>query len=84
MFFHRRKHPRPKSGCGYILFQGIVIAVLLVINSLFVKTFWLADKNWGEEIRISQALQFILPIILILAQLWLLDLLTARFTKHPS
>ena len=84
MSIFRRRKPRPNNGCGFILFQGIVICLLLVINSLFVKTFWLVDKNWGEEIRISQALQFILPILLILAQLWLFDLLTARFTRHPS
>ena len=68
------KVKRTKSGCGSVIAQGLLITLLLILNGLFVKTFLLANKNWGDDIRIQQALQFIVPVVLIFAQLWVYDL----------
>ena len=72
---------RKKSGCGAIFLQSLLITLMLILNGLFIKTFVLESQNWGEEIRIKQALQFILPILMIFGELWLYDLFFARQTK---
>lgn len=79
-----RSFKRKSSGFGTVIVQGLLITLMLILNGLFVKTFLLADKNLGSDIRIQQALQFIIPIVMIFAELWVYDFVFARFTKHRS
>lgn len=75
---------RSRSGCSAVIAEGLLLTLLLILNGLFVKTFLLADKNWGDEIRLQQALQFVIPILLIAAEYWVFDLLFSRYTKFRS
>ena len=78
-----RSFNRKRTGFGTVIVQGLLITLMLIVHGLFVKTFLLADKNLGD-IRIQQALQFLVPIVMIFAELWLYDFIFARFTKHRS
>ena len=69
-------------GCGYILSQGALICVLLVVNGFIVRSS--VNLDWGEEVRISQAIQLILPVAMIFAELWLFDLVFAATTRRET
>ena len=81
---NRTRMKLPRSGCSAVIAEGLLLTLLLILNGLFVKTFLLADKNWGDEIRLQQALQFVIPILLIVAEYWVFDLLFSRYTKFRS
>lgn len=69
---------QPKSpstgqlGCGFLLSTGIVLLVLLWLNTVFVKTFFAANLAKIDE-RVFNAAQFMLPIILIFIEFWIYD-----------
>ena len=55
---------------------ALVICSLLFINGLLIQVFLRANYEIKDQ-RIIQALQFILPILLIFLQFWIYD----RFTS---
>lgn len=62
--------------------QFVLICLLLVFNGFLVRYFVVQD--WGEEIRIAQAIQLLLPVALIFVEFWLFDFLFARYTRYPT
>ena len=62
--------------------QFVLICLLLVLNGFLVRHFVVLD--WGEEIRIAQAIQFLLPVALVFVEFWLFDFLFTRTTKYPT
>ena len=67
-------------GCGYILSQGALICLLLIFNGFLVRS--TVNLDWGEEVRISQAIQLVLPVALIFVELWLYDFIFASHTRN--
>ena len=65
-------------GCRYIAMKGLVLILLLVVNVLFVRAFFSANLS-GLDDRVFQALQFMLPIVLIFIEYRIYDSL---FTKR--
>ncbi len=80
--FGKNRATKTNVGCGFILSQGILICLLLVINGFIVRSTVILD--WGEEIRIAQTIRLVLPIAMIFAELWLLDFVFAAFTRHKT
>jgi len=72
----RKRRKLKRSGFKFILVQGLLIAVLLLLNGLLVRAFILANQPVLDT-RISQAIQFIGPLMMIFAQLWIYDFLTS-------
>ena len=72
----RKRGKSKRSGFKFILIQGLLIAGLLLLNGLLVRAFILANQPVLDT-RISQAIQFIGPLLMIFAQLWIYDFLTS-------
>lgn len=67
---------------GFILSQIVLICLLLVLNGFLVRYF--INLNWGEELRIAQAIQLLLPVVLMFIELWLFDFVFSRTTRFPT
>ena len=70
------------NGCVYILIQGFLICLLLIINGFVVRS--TVNLDWGEELRVPQAIQLVLPVLMIFVELWLFDFVFAATTKHEN
>ncbi len=76
--FGKRKHQRKQqAGCMFLFTTGLVIILLLLLNTFFVRIFFSVNLSGIDE-RIFQAAQFVLPIIMIFIEFWLYDLVTFR------
>ena len=80
--FEKLRPSRSQIGCSYIFAQGALICILLVVNGIIVRS--IVNLDWGEEVRISQAILLILPVAMIFAELWLLDLIFAGTTRDKT
>ncbi len=57
---------------------GLLIATMLLVNGLIVRAFLLANSSVAADERIVQSVQFVLPLLMIFAEFWLFDYLTAK------
>lgn len=66
-----------RSGWSFfsVLRSGLVLIGLLLLNSFLVKTFVDTSAMFSDDLRISQTLQFILPLLLIFIEYWIYDFL---------
>lgn len=80
--FGKKRPASSNIGCGFILAQSALICLLLVINGFIVKS--TINLDWGEEVRISQAINLIVPVIMIFFELWLFDVIFAATTRHKT
>lgn len=79
-----RQESRPTSkarlGCGYLLFAVVITCVLLTINALLVTNAYMAISISMPEgtipPRVSQALVFLGPIVLLVLEWWAFDVST--------
>ena len=83
MFSFRKKKGGRRSGCSYTLVQGLLLAGLLLVNGLLVRAFILANPAIDDG-RIIQTVQFTIPILMIFAELWVYDFLTAKTSDEPD
>lgn len=67
------------AGCVYVFGLGIMIVALLVFNAWIVEVFLTANNELNLDVRITQAAQFVLPVIMIFVQFWVFDLLVDYF-----
>jgi hypothetical protein len=58
-----------------VLRSGIVLIGLLLINSFLVNTFLDEPSFLASDLRISQTLQFFLPLLLLFLEYWAYDFL---------
>ena len=76
------------TGCGYVAVVTLVACVLLVINSFMVHAALSAYQEVAppemSEPRAQQAIQIVLPVILIFMEYWLYDRLVDRFAKREG
>ena len=76
------------TGCGYVSVVTLVACVLLVINSFMVHAGLSAYQEVApaelSEPRAQQAIQIVLPVILIFMEYWLYDRLVDRFAKRDG
>ena len=76
------------TGCGYVSVVTLVACVLLVINSFMVHAGLKAYQEVApaelSEPRAQQAIQIVLPVILIFMEYWLYDRLVDRFAKRDG
>ena len=80
--FQKNRPARHRIGLGFILGQIVLICLLLVLNGFLVRHF--INLDWGEEIRIAQAIQLLLPVSLVFVELWIFDFIFARTTRYPT
>ena len=80
--FGKKRASNSGVGCGFVLAQGTLICVLLLINGFIVRS--TVNLDWGEEVRISQAIQLVLPMIMIFVELWLFDVIFAGTTRNKT
>jgi hypothetical protein len=40
--------------------------------------------DWGEELRIPQAIQMVLPVVMLVIELWLFDVFFTPTTRNPT
>lgn len=66
-----------RSGWSFFsaLRSGIVLIGLLLLNSFLVKTFVDTSAIFADDLRVSQTLQFILPLVLIFVEYSVYDFL---------
>ena len=81
--WQRKKRNSAKTGCGFVLVQGLIIAGLLLVNGFVVRAFILANQS-VDDVRISQTIQFLVPLLMIFAELWIYDFLAAKTTDDQS
>ena len=77
----KRSNARARAGCGYILGLGILICALLFINSMIVEKLIESNESLELDKRITQAAQFIVPLVLIFFQFWFFDFAAGFFRK---
>ena len=80
--FRKNRLSKSGNGCVYLLMQGFLICLLLIINGFIVRS--TVNLDWGEELRIPQAIQLVLPVMMIFVELWLFDFVFAATTKHEN
>ena len=60
-----------------MLSVALIICVLLIVNGLLVKTF--VSLNMPDaDTRIQQALQFVLPVVMIFIEFWFYDMVNRQ------
>lgn len=69
------------DGCTFTLFVGMVTVALFVANGVLVRSVF-ASQLSGIDARISQPLEFGLPIVLIFAEYWMFDRFMRLFEKR--
>jgi hypothetical protein len=67
----RRKQPS-QTGCFFLLMTGLVLIGMLILNALFVRTFFGANYI-RMDARVFSAVQFILPLVMIFIEFWIYD-----------
>ena len=80
--FKRRNRKSSRTGCLFVFLQGLIIAGLLLFNGVLVRAFMLANPS-VDDIRVTQTVQFVVPLLMLFAELWIYDFLTAK-TKEES
>lgn len=83
MSIQQKKRAAKSGSTGlFILTQGFMICFLLIVNGFVVRS--TVNLDWGEELRIPQAIQLVLPVAMIFVELWLYDFVFAATTKHEN
>lgn len=83
MFKGKRKSGGQQIGCGFLIWTGIGLLSLFVINNLIIKVLFSTNLQNTDE-RLFQATQFILPISLLFVEYWFLDWLVSTFRRFFS
>lgn len=78
-----RKRTTSKVGCGFLLGLGFLMCALFVVNLMFVKAFFQANFP-GIDFRISQAAYSVMPVIMIVFEFWVFDLIVSGRYRHPE
>jgi len=73
---------RPRWLVWSVLRSGIVLVGLLFMNSFLVNTFLDTSAIVADDLRISQTLQFFLPLLLIFLEYWVYDFLRRLATVN--
>lgn len=71
----RQKTQRKGWGVFALIRTGLILIGLLLLNSFLVKTLVDTSAMFSEDLRISQTLQFVLPLIMIFFEYWIYDFL---------
>ncbi len=75
----RRKYVWGAEGCGFLIFTCIFTCCFLAINALLVTSIYVWLFPYGPEFlrepRIRQVILFAGPIVLVVVEWWLFDLL---------
>ena len=74
--------PKLHTGCGYVLVITLIACFLLVANSFIVRIALGAYQEYApaelSEPRAQQALQIVMPVLLIFLEYWIYDRLVDR------
>jgi threonine/homoserine/homoserine lactone efflux protein len=69
--------PKLHTGCGYVVVITLIACVLLVVNSFLVYAALGAYQEFApaemSEPRAQQAMQIVMPVLLIFLEYWLYD-----------
>ena len=77
--------PTADYGCGYLVWMGVVIVGMILINSSIVDLTlerWELDQPlWLEDPRIQSAVRKIAPFLLLICEYWVWDFFMDRWRK---
>jgi hypothetical protein len=76
-----------KSGMLYMLWVGITISVLLVINTWLLSQFLTINREILASIsekRVEQLIRFVVPIAMIFVEFWAFDWLQDMTSESPK
>jgi len=69
--------PKHRLGCGFLLVSVLLTCILLAINGLIVMNVFIASSpglpEWAREPRVSQAVVFLGPVLLLFVEWWVCD-----------
>jgi hypothetical protein len=77
----RESKPRVRWSLFTVLRFGLVLIALLLLNSFLVKAMIDSSAMMADDLRITQTLQFALPLIMIFVEFWMYDLLKSTFAS---
>lgn len=69
------------DGCTFTLFVGMLTVAMFVANGILVRAVF-ASQASGLDSRISQPIQFGLPIVMIFVEYWMFDRFMRLFEKR--
>ncbi len=72
------KAKRPRLGCLFVLGIGLICIGLLLLNGVLVRSFLMANSKLISELAVQQAIQYVVPVVMIFVEFWIYDLLVAR------
>lgn len=83
-----RRSGRRADGCGFIVVTCLVTCLLMIVNGGLVA----ASYGWLSSVgpsllrhpRFAQACLFVLPVLLLFVQWWVIDRLLDLFRPGPS
>ncbi len=77
-----------RSGCLHLAAVVLVACVLLVVNGVLVHAAMIAYQPWApremNEVRVQQAIKFVVPIVMVFMQYCLFDWLVDRSTPEST
>jgi|GEM_PF-6455290 len=73
-----KKNKRSRLGCVFVLGVGLICILLLLVNGVLVRSFLIANSDLFSELAVQQAIQYVLPVMMIFVEFWIYDLLVAR------
>ncbi len=69
---------RSRLGCVFVLGVGFICILLLLVNGVLVRSFLTANSDFISELAIQQAVQYVVPVVMIFVEFWIFDLLVSR------
>lgn len=79
----REHRHRWRRGWLTVLRSGLILVALLLLNSFLVKSMFDSPGNLSDDFRVTQTLQFALPILMIFLEYWLYDFVI-RFSRSEK
>ena len=75
------------SGLGFFV-TLLVICVLIIVNSVATSTVFAGVENsgveWLKNPRVGQPLLFLIPLLLLVIELWLASIVAGRFRRRTN
>jgi hypothetical protein len=82
----RPPEPRRRLGCGFLFVSVLLTCILLAINGLIVMNVFIASMpglpDWLRDPRISQAIVFLGPVLLLFVEWWVCDVALDWLRPH--
>jgi hypothetical protein len=87
MFFSRHRHRR-RDGFRFVLLTCLLTCLLLAVDGVLVSGIYtqlaLEDGIWNRYPKLTQAIAFAIPLLLVVIQWWLIDLASQFLARRRA